>query len=761
MKRLLLSIVLVLSWAGLASAQNVSVSGNIQNLTGSTPDASSFVRFILKNYTGTVPKVNGTAVLLPGCGQANTLCQDFTPVSGAISGTIYGNDIITPTGTFYTIQFWTKGRTLFSCDYNVTGPTFNINSAACLTTPSIAPGNVLGAKTFSCPLIATTSATCVHNFGLTNNIVECFDSNNKLLWPDTITSTDINTSVITFTSAQTGNCTIINGGNVAMTTAPANSVVTNPNTTQVINGAPLTVQNALNAMGGGILQGLFTGPTFTATLNNVLYVGDNISNTDVGTQLNNAYTALPSTGGKIVLLPKNGGGCYSFSTPVHFDTQGKYVILEGASGTSNAVGDVDGGSCLNYTPNTNTAAFTLGWGPTGGGGYSPGGGFRNITLKANGGCFAPGGCGNLATGIITSNGGVPQGNFQNVKIEGFATGWNYNDNSDGWGVQWIQFSLVNNTTGMVVNSSLGEEKLYWDGGQCAVNATCINSPQPATDLYIHAVSIDSNTVNGIVNGGTVTCVSCHFENLSTLNPSGGAQVQYITSGNAVTLIGGLVLNDNVSGTPAGQFFTTTTGFFSMYGTAVYSPNQNITAILNNTSAGSGNISVTTISPSTIGGICSAPQNCIGAYQVGANPSFQIPVLTIPETGASLGLGNSTQCRANSVTHILECNYDLSGTYQMTQTIASGNTALGTSPINAGTCATTVTVSAPGVIINDTLSWSFNGDPSSLAGYGVNTAGHLDIYAWPSADNVNFRVCNSTSSTLTPHSLQINWIVPRW
>lgn len=501
------------------------------------------------------------------------------------------------------------------------------------------------------------------------------------------------------------------------------------------------------------------------SLNGISYVGGACASAwgagDIGAQINTAYAAMPSSGGKIGIISQANGTCYNQTTPVVLATQGKYAIVEGVSGTGNSVGDVDHGACINYVPNTATAAWTLGWGPTGGGGYSPGGGFRDLTLKANGGCFAPGGCGNLATGVITSNGGVPQGYFRNVKIEGFATGWNYNDNSDGWGVQWIQFSLVNNTTGMVVNSSLGEEKLYWDGGQCAVNATCINSPQPATDLYIHAVSIDSNTVNGIVNGGTVTCVSCHFENLSTLNPSGGAQVQYITSGNAVTLIGGLVLNDNVSATPFGQFFTTTTGFFSMYGTSVYSPNQPITSILNNTAAGGGNIAVTSLSPSNITAICSNIQNCIGTLQVGNNPSYQIPILNIPETGTTIGIGNYTQCRANNSTHILECNYDLSGTYQMAQTIANGNVQLGTTAIASGACATTVTATATGVNINDVLTWVPNGDTSTLPGYGANVAGHLDINAWPTTNAVNFKVCNSTGGSLTPHSLQLNWAVVRW
>lgn len=498
------------------------------------------------------------------------------------------------------------------------------------------------------------------------------------------------------------------------------------------------------------------------SLNGVSYVGGACSSSwgggDIGAQINAAYTAMPATGGKIGIVSQTSGACYNYSTPILLNTQGKYVVLQGVSGTSNAVGDVDSGACLNYTPDTNTVAITVGWGPTSGGGYAPGGGFRDLTLKNNGGCSTPGGCGNLATGVLTTNGGAHHGFFRNVKIEGFATGWNFNDNSDGWGLQWLQFSLVNNTTGMLVTSTLGEEKLYWNGGTCAVNATCITSLQPATDLYIHGVSIDSNTVLGINNGGTITCASCHFENLSTLNAGGTANVQYINSGNAVTLIGGLVLNDNATGGPVGQFFTTSTGFFSMYGTAVYSANQTVTAILNNTSAGSGNIEVTTISPSHIPTICSNNQNCVGGVQIGSNPQFQIPTLMLPEGPSVSGLGNYTVCGANSSSHIMECNFGTSGTFQMAQTIKNGVAVLGTTPISGGACATTVTVAATGVNINDVLSWSPNGTLSTLTGYGPNG---LVINAFPSANNVNFDVCNPTSGSLTPHALQLNWAVIRW
>lgn len=556
----------------------------------------------------------------------------------------------------------------------------------------------------------------------------------------------------------------------ALTIATANPGVTDGNGNFVAFASPGNYHYTVT--GNGVKT---TGQPFTTTaalvsggcfssLNGVSYVGGSCASSwgggDIGAQINTAYTALPSTGGKIVIVSQTNGACYSYSTPILLNTQGKQAILQGASGTSNANGDVDGGACLNYTPNTATTAITIGWGPVTGGGYAPGGGFRDLTLKANGGCFAPGGCGNLATSVLTTNGGAHHGFFQNVKIEGFGQAWRFNDNSDGWGLLWSQFSIVNNTHGVLVSSTLGEEKLVWDGGSCAVNGDCIVNLQPATDFYLHGVSIDSNTTSPMINNGaTMTFSDCHFENL------GQSNIQYITSGNAVTILGGLVLNDAVSGTPAGQFFTTTTGFFSMYGTSVYSPNQAITSILNNTAAGGGNISVTTLTPGNISAICSNIQNCIGGIQSGNNPPYQIPVLKFPEGTSVTGAGNYTVCGANSTTHIWECNYGSSGTFQMAQTIASSlissPAVLGTSAIASGACASTVTVTATGVNINDAVQWVPNGDTSTLAGYGANAAGHLDITAWPSTNAVNFKVCNSTGGSLTPHSLQLNWAVTRW
>ena len=109
--------------------------------------------------------------------------------------------------------------------------------------------------------------------------------------------------------------------------------------------------------------------------------------------------------------------------------------------------------------------------------------------------------------------------------------------------------------------------------------------------------------------------------------------------------------------------------------------------------------------------------------------------------------NSTSCTASSSPG--------------TQTIASGTAAMGTSAIASGACATVVTVSASGVATTDTVGVGFNGDPTAVTGYGASATGAvLTVYTYPTANNVNFKVCNSTASSIPPGSLTLNWRVVR-
>lgn len=89
----------------------------------------------------------------------------------------------------------------------------------------------------------------------------------------------------------------------------------------------------------------------------------------------------------------------------------------------------------------------------------------------------------------------------------------------------------------------------------------------------------------------------------------------------------------------------------------------------------------------------------------------------------------------------------------------GTSALGTSAINSGACATVVTTAATGTLTTDPIWWGFNGDPTGVTGYAPTANGMLTIMSYPSADNVNFKVCNNTSASVTPGAITLNWSVP--
>jgi hypothetical protein len=86
--------------------------------------------------------------------------------------------------------------------------------------------------------------------------------------------------------------------------------------------------------------------------------------------------------------------------------------------------------------------------------------------------------------------------------------------------------------------------------------------------------------------------------------------------------------------------------------------------------------------------------------------------------------------------------------------------MGTSAISSGTCATVVTTSATGTATTDSILYTPNVDPTGVTGYAPSASGSLYIWAYPTANNVNFKVCNNTSGSITPSSLVLNWRVIR-
>ena len=81
-------------------------------------------------------------------------------------------------------------------------------------------------------------------------------------------------------------------------------------------------------------------------------------------------------------------------------------------------------------------------------------------------------------------------------------------------------------------------------------------------------------------------------------------------------------------------------------------------------------------------------------------------------------------------------------------------------VPANTCATAVAVTATGVATTDVVVATPNAILSTVAGYGVTSAGALRIDVYPTSGNVNFQICNPTGTAIDPDAITINWKVIR-
>lgn len=91
-------------------------------------------------------------------------------------------------------------------------------------------------------------------------------------------------------------------------------------------------------------------------------------------------------------------------------------------------------------------------------------------------------------------------------------------------------------------------------------------------------------------------------------------------------------------------------------------------------------------------------------------------------------------------------------------VANGSKAMATNSVTNATCATLITDTATGTLTTDTVVASFNGRVIATNGYLPGTM--LSLTVTPSADLVNFDVCNNTGAPITPAAVTLNYIVVR-
>ena len=115
----------------------ITLTASFTDLTGTALGSSTApcrMRIDLCGYGQTVPVVAGTSVL------AQTE-MEITSTNGSFSFKLWGNDVITPSNTFYQITVMdSQSRVIQSGIYQFTGTsTIDLSSAAQITNPSFSP----------------------------------------------------------------------------------------------------------------------------------------------------------------------------------------------------------------------------------------------------------------------------------------------------------------------------------------------------------------------------------------------------------------------------------------------------------------------------------------------------------------------------------------------------------------------------------------------------------------------------------------------
>nr|AUN37447.1 putative autotransporter protein [uncultured bacterium] len=273
-------------------------------------------------------------------------------------------------------------------------------------------------------------------------------------------------------------------------------------------------------------------------------------------------------------------------------------------------------------------------------------------------------------------------------------------------------------------------------------------------------SADWITFNNKVSSGAATSsgLTMNTSRILGRTTASAGNIEEITIGPGLSLSAGVLSNTSSGGTVTvvGSGALASTAIVTGGTTTLIQTPSSTTTIDTN-----GNIStpgsLTTGAGSTAAGAFDMGQGT--AQSLIANTFTIMAPTSLPAGGLGYVVPSTASTGflfATNVSGVMTITHDNT----VARTIASGTSALGTSAISSGACATVVTTSATGTATTDTVLWGFNGDPTGVTGYQATTNGMLTIVAYPSANNVNFRVCNNTSASITPGAITLNWRVAR-
>ena len=295
----------------------VTVSGHVTLPSGTTP-SNAKICFSLQNFKPNVPRVVGAGIIV----QTASWCIN-PAANGSYSASLWGNDVISPPGTYWRVDFLLNGVQQSSASYTINSSCTNLDTCTPLVLPPSGASNIIGAKTFVFKQASSATTWNInHNFGNRSVEVQCYDPNGNLLSPSNIVLTDNNNTTVTFGSPQTGSCSVMKAGNVALTNTLANAVVTNPTTPQTLNTQPTLFQGPVTVLSASVL----------ASINNVCKADQQAGADWIG-QVRACISAAPASG---VLVDATGYSSTTLdatpnSTGNPFNTTKPFIILFGPS----------------------------------------------------------------------------------------------------------------------------------------------------------------------------------------------------------------------------------------------------------------------------------------------------------------------------------------------------------------------------------------------------------------------------------------------
>jgi hypothetical protein len=275
--------------------------------------------------------------------------------------------------------------------------------------------------------------------------------------------------------------------------------------------------------------------------NGVIYASvlPGTGNGDIGDRVMQAYNQYCLASGCRIRIAPNAGGCWSYTTPIDFNVEGKPATLEG---------DPGGASCILFTPSTGTAVL-LDWGLL----HLFGAGVRDLTILGT--CTASSGGVPSCSGV-TSQGlvlglhnGVDGAFISNVNVgrsqNGFLTGIVTGGQGliTGYLAQFLNDTAVGNAVGVLESGAV--ENTKWIGGSISGNGIGLSITAGGSDVGFEYISFDANSTCAVSLTGNsdLTLKSDHFE-----NPSNGTNCWLVATNGDVVWAYGDIFDDVATGT---------------------------------------------------------------------------------------------------------------------------------------------------------------------------------------------------------------------